>query len=291
MENEKNNANFVMVKYEKMRPILFILLFQISLQCYCQDNDSLIFSLNGKVITAESNLTAKYPKANIIIDKDNYIVTGDSLGYFIFNKKIKKGVNQTIIVIDGIENYKQSIFKLPIDTAKDYYKTKFEFKLEPEIICIDTWIIPDIMFEENSDKIIYSVHGNGNTIKLPIDTVLIDWIKRWKKEFAKSTWKTKIDIEAFADYDEDNSISKKRLKLIYNKLIGFGVPSKLLVKSNKNKQDREYFKYRDGCHPYFLVEKQPLIIDKTYIDSINGEKKQVKQLRRVVSFKWIFNKK
>ena len=80
------------------------------------------------------------------------------------------------------------------------------------------------------------------------------------------------------------------MNLIYDKLIEYGVPSDILVKTNKGKHTREYYKYRDGCHPYYLIKNQPTVIDKEYVDSLSDEDQiqQAHQLRRAVTFKWKF---
>jgi hypothetical protein len=277
-----------------MRQILFILFVQISLPCFCQDNGSLVLTINGHVLTSEPDLIAKYPKIKIHTKKDTYEnIIGDSIGQFHFSKKINKDIDYIFVIIDGIDNYKQFNEKFQIDTSKQEFIINHNFTLEPEWICIDTWIMPDIIFGENSIEILKSINGNGLVDTLCIDTILSSWRNRWRKEFEKVDWKTKIEIQGYADYNEENSISRMRTDFILKKLINLGIPRKILVISNKNKQTREYFKYRDGCHPYYLVQKQPLKIDKIYIDSINDikDREQAKQLRRAVTFKWIFNKK
>jgi hypothetical protein len=276
-----------------MKHIVFIIIILISSACYCQDNDSIVFTINGHVLTSESDLLAKYPKVVIRTKKDTYEnINGDSLGQFHFCKKIGKDLDYCFVVVDGIDNYKQFYEKIYIDTSKLEYIINHSFTLEPEWICVDTWLMPDIIFAENSIKILKSVNGNGLIDSLCVDTILNRWINRWKKEFVKSSWKTKIEIQAYADYNENAIISKKRLNIIYKKLLDFGIPQKLLRKSNKCMQPRDYYKYRDGCHPYYLVKDKPLLIDEKYINSINDLKnnEEAKQLRRVVTFNWIFYK-
>lgn len=147
-------------------------------------------------------------------------------------------------------------------------------------------MLPDFVFEKNSTDILYLINGRGDSVNVLVDTVMSKWIESWKAEFTKSTWKTKIVIESFAGYDESNSISRKRLKLIYKKLIDLGISKKVLVKSNRNKRPREYCKYRDGCHPYYLIKNQPVIIDRYYMATLTD--KNIKHLRQVVTFTWRF---
>ena len=272
-----------------MKILLSIFLVLTTVQSFCQKSDSVRFVMNGIVRTYQPNLVASNPTINVYFGKENHIkVIGDSLGNFSIDKVIKSDTNKVFIVIDGIDHYKQKIIKVSVDTLDVF--TVYELKLDPELICIDTRLPPDIIFNANATNISYLISGTGDSYNMQIDSVLVLWVENWEEEFAKSDWNTKIVIKSYADYSENKSLSRQRMNLIYDKLIEFGVPSDILVKSNKGKQPREYYKYRDGCHPYYLIKNQPTVIDKNYIDYLSDEDKihPAHQLRRAVTFEWKF---
>lgn len=111
-----------------MKQILLIFSVVLSLQIFCQDCDSIIFSLNGKIVSDEESFIAKYPNITILFDKDNqYRVFGDSLGYFSFVEKIRTDLNEAYLIIGGIENYTHKILKLLFDTLDN--NVVYEYKL------------------------------------------------------------------------------------------------------------------------------------------------------------------
>ena len=174
-----------------MKPPLSILLILFTVQSFCQRSDSIRFVLNGIVKTDQPNLVASNPAVNVYFGKENHIkIICDSLGNFGIDKVIKSDTNTVYIVIDNIEHYKQKIIKVSVDTLVKH--RIYEFRLDPELICIDTWLPPDIIFNANTTSISHLISGTGDSYNMQIDSVLMNWVKNWKEEFLRSDWNTMI---------------------------------------------------------------------------------------------------
>lgn len=160
--------------------------------------------------------------------------------------------------------------------------------MSPSIVCIDTWQLPNIYFEKNS----ININENFNPLfsdtltLLPVDSIFKHWV--WNLLNNLSANNRKIEIASYSDYDENDSISTQRLNYFYDKLITSGLSKERLLKSNYNKANYNYYKFRDGCFPFYILEKQPILIDKKYIDALTdvNEIEYAKQLRRVITFNW-----
>jgi hypothetical protein len=272
-----------------MIKIINIVFISIALQynCFCQIIDSIDFKMYGRVLDDTFKTAVKFPIVTISSSDGNiYEIKGDSSGNYIFQKKISTKANKMEIRVSGKKQLAAKD-KITIDTTKKDVKINRDYYLKPGLICIDTWILPNVYFEKNSLSY-YPYVDEDLTLDtlLSIDSIFSDWVKLYLN--TKTFQDAKIEIVSYAGYDENDSISMIRADFIYKKLISLGISSDKLIISNYNKDVFQFYKYRNGCHPYYIIEKQPLLIDKNYIDSLTDfkEKKAAEKLRRIVTFNW-----
>lgn len=251
-----------------------------------QKIDSIVVCINGQIIDDTFKTAIRFPEIKIAFaDGSSFIEKGDSLGNYFFKNKVRKSSNVALLTIFSKE-YFTANEKVFIDTANSISVINKNINMTPSITCIDTWLFPDLLFKENS--IIYNKYIKSSDTLLLIDSVIADWVKYFLEK--RSELEVKIEILSYSDYTENNRISRQRLELIYNKLISLGISPNKLIKKNCNKNPFSYYKFRDGCFPSYALKKEPLVIDKAYIDSLTNkvEKDSVKQLRRIVTFSWKF---
>ncbi|PKP21429.1 MAG: hypothetical protein CVU05_06750 [Bacteroidetes bacterium HGW-Bacteroidetes-21] len=253
--------------------------------------DSTLLRLEGNVIESFLKTSIKYPTISIFFNPDlKYVIQGDSSGLFLFERMIPKKSFELMVKIEADGKYMGCRHKLSIDTNNAQNIICREFEISPLITCIDTWILPDLPFEMNKTKFNKYIYFNDREDSLWADSVIIIWSKRFLNN--PNYEDQCIEIVSYSDYNERENVSKKRLEYVYKKLIDAGIPPEKLILTNRNKEKRNYYKYRDGCFPYYLVDNQPFIIDQELIKKTENDydRELYSSLRRVVTFNWKRNK-
>jgi hypothetical protein len=278
---QKASSNF-------MKNIFSIfILTTISFCCLGQPNDSILFKISGKVIEDSFKLAVRNPTITITTS-DGQIAEakGDSIGNYTASIHLSKTCKEIHIKItaSGYFGVKDKIF---ITENADSIVLKKDYGIQFGPSCSDSFLPGDILFAKNS--LIPEKYYIGTADSLSIDSSLYYFVQGFKKHYDDF----KIELVAYSGYDEDSSLCLKRLNLIYDELIAYGFPKRKLIKTAKYRQPREYYPYRDTCISYYMRLKQPYIIDEKYIASFTdqAEKEKAEQLRRVVTFNWVFKKK
>lgn len=242
--------------------------------------------INLKIIESESKKTIKFPKVKIKTFQGlDTLVTGDSLGKVLLNLRIKHN-HPFLIFHIAKQNHYSSKFTLALDTNLSSIKIDTTFEITPQLICADTWIIPDIFFEFNKSEINQFTKKENSLDSIDLDTLIPIWVSNF---IANPPFENvKLELISFSSYEENDKVSKKRLNKVKQKIINLGFPQKKIILTNKNKEDRIQIKYRDGCYPYYYFENPTLKIDKNLIDLETNQKiaNELKKLRQVVTFNW-----
>lgn len=269
-----------------MKRLLFLLFTAFATVVNAQD--SLMIEANGIVIDSHLKSPVKEPIIRVMMNDGSRILhIGDTLGKFTFKEKIVGFDDEIFIVYSSSypNNFPKTI-RYELDSNQTTLLLTDTIELDPMIVCVDTWMLPDIRFKKNSIEYYPYYFPENNQDSLPIDTILTEWVRYFKDNPPDTS--LCIEILAFADYSENDRISLKRLDYIYNYLIESGIPESKLIPINMNKKDREMYLYRDGCYPYYFYDNQPVIIN---IEKIKGAKNKnqehyYRKNRMVVTFNW-----
>lgn len=271
-----------------MRKLLTFIILSLFFSLGYSKGNSSNTSISLKLIDSYNKKGISLPEIKVTTFEDiDTIVIGDSLGYILLNLKIKRNQQFLLFDISTKENHYNSKFILPLDTNLSSIKIDTTFEITPQLICTDTWIIPDIFFEFNKSEINQFTKKENSLDSINLDTLMPMWVSNF---IANPPFKNvKLELVSFSSYDENDKVSKKRLKKVKQKLINLGFPQEKIILTNKNKEDRIQIKYRDGCYPYYYFENPNLKIDKNLIDLETNQKiaAELKRLRQVVTFNWI----
>ena len=271
-----------------MRKLLTFIILSLFFSLGYSKGNSSNTSISLKLIDSYNKKGIPLPEIKVTTFEDiDTIVIGDSLGYILLNLKIKRNQQFLLFDISTKENHYNSKFILPLDTNLSSIKIDTTFEITPQLICTDTWIIPDIFFEFNKSEINQFTKKENSLDSINLDTLMPMWVSNF---IANPPFKNvKLELVSFSSYDENDKVSKKRLKKVKQKLINLGFPQEKIILTNKNKEDRIQIKYRDGCYPYYYFENPNLKIDKNLIDLETNQKiaSELKRLRQVVTFNWI----
>ena len=271
-----------------MRKLLTFIILSLFFSLGYSKGNSSNTSISLKLIDSYNKKGIPLPEIKVTTFEDiDTIVIGDSLGYILLNLKIKRNQQFLLFDISTKENHYNSKFILPLDTNLSSIKIDTTFEITPQLICTDTWIIPDIFFEFNKSEINQFTKKENSLDSINLDTLMPMWVSNF---IANPPFKNvKLELVSFSSYDENDKVSKKRLKKVKQKLINLGFPQEKIILTNKNKEDRIQIKYRDGCYPYYYFENPNLKIDKNLIDLETNQKiaTELKRLRQVVTFNWI----
>ena len=271
-----------------MRKLLTFIILSLFFSLGYSKGNSSNTSISLKLIDSYNKKGISLPEIKVTtFEGIDTIVIGDSLGYILLNLKIKRNQQFLLFDISTKENYYNSKFILPLDTNLSSIKIDTTFEITPQLICTDTWIIPDIFFEFNKSEIKQFTKKENSLDSINLDTLMPIWVSNF---IANPPFKNvKLELVSFSSYEENDKVSKKRLKKVKQKLIKLGFPQEKIILTNKNKEDRIQIKYRDGCYPYYYFENPNLKIDKNLIDLETNQKiaSELKRLRQVVTFNWI----
>ena len=271
-----------------MRKLLTFIILSLFISLGYSKGNSSNISISLKLIDSYNKKGISLPEIKVTtFEGIDTIVIGDSLGYILLNLKIKRNQQFLLFDISTKENYYNSKFILPLDTNLSSIKIDTTFEITPQLICTDTWIIPDIFFEFNKSEIKQFTKKENSLDSINLDTFIPIWVSNF---IVNPPFKNvKLELISFSSYKENDKVSKKRLKKVKQKLINLGFPQEKIILTNKNKEDRIQIKYRDGCYPYYYFENPNLKIDKNLIDLETNQKiaAELKRLRQVVTFNWI----
>ena len=271
-----------------MRKLLTFIILSLFFSLGYSKGNSSNTSISLKLIDSYNKKGIPLPEIKVTTFEDiDTIVIGDSLGYILLNLKIKRNQQFLLFDISTKENHYNSKFILPLDTNLSSIKIDTTFEITPQLICTDTWIIPDIFFEFNKSEINQFTKKENSLDSINLDTLIPIWVSNF---IANPPFKNvKLELISFSSYEENDKVSKKRLNKVKQKLINLGFPQEKIILTNKNKEDRIQIKYRDGCYPYYYFENPNLKIDKNLIDLETNQKiaSELKRLRQVVTFNWI----
>ena len=271
-----------------MRKLLTFIILSLFISLGYSKGNSSNISISLKLIDSYNKKGISLPEIKVTtFEGIDTIVIGDSLGYILLNLKIKRNQQFLLFDISTKENYYNSKFILPLDTNLSSIKIDTTFEISPQLICADTWIIPDIFFEFNKSEIKQFTKKENSLDSINLDTLMPIWVSNF---IANPPFKNvKLELVSFSSYEENDKVSKKRLNKVKQKLINLGFPQEKIILTNKNKEDRIQIKYRDGCYPYYYFENPNLKIDKNLIDLETNQKiaAELKRLRQVVTFNWI----
>ena len=271
-----------------MRKLLTFIILSLFFSLGYSKGNSSNTSISLKLIDSYNKKGISLPEIKVTtFEGIDTIVIGDSLGYILLNLKIKRNQQFLLFDISTKENYYNSKFILPLDTNLSSIKIDTTFEITPQLICTDTWIIPDIFFEFNKSEIKQFTKKENSLDSINLDTLMPIWVSNF---IANPPFKNvKLELVSFSSYEENDKVSKKRLNKVKQKLINLGFPQEKIILTNKNKEDRIQIKYRDGCYPYYYFENPNLKIDKNLIDLETNQKiaAELKKLRQVVTFNWI----
>ena len=271
-----------------MRKLLTFIILSLFFSLGYSKGNSSNTSISLKLIDSYNKKGIPLPEIKVTtFEGIDTLVIGDSLGYILLNLKIKRNQQFLLFDISTKENYYNSKFILPLDTNLSSIKIDTTFEITPQLICTDTWIIPDIFFEFNKSEINQFTKKENSLDSINLDTLMPIWVSNF---IANPPFKNvKLELVSFSSYEENDKVSKKRLNKVKQKLINLGFPQEKIILTNKNKEDRIQIKYRDGCYPYYNFENPNLKIDKNLIDLETNQKiaAELKKLRQVVTFNWI----
>ena len=271
-----------------MRKLLTFIILSLFISLGYSKGNSSNTSISLKLIDSYNKKGISLPEIKVTtFEGIDTIVIGDSLGYILLNLKIKRNQQFLLFDISTKENYYNSKFILPLDTNLSSIKIDTTFEITPQLICTDTWIIPDIFFEFNKSEMNQFTKKENSLDSINLDTFIPIWVSNF---IVNPPFKNvKLELISFSSYEENDKVSKKRLKKVKQKLIKLGFPQEKIILTNKNKEDRIQIKYRDGCYPYYYFENPNLKIDKNLIDLETNQKiaAELKRLRQVVTFNWI----
>ena len=271
-----------------MRKLLTFIILSLFISLGYSKGNSSNTSIRLKLIDSYNKKGISLPEIKVTtFEGIDTIVIGDSLGYILLNLKIKRNQQFLLFDISTKENHYNSKFILPLDTNLSSIKIDTTFEITPQLICTDTWIIPDIFFEFNKSEINQFTKKENSLDSINLDTLMPIWVSNF---IANPPFKNvKLELVSFSSYEENDKVSKKRLNKVKQKLINLGFPQEKIILTNKNKEDRIQIKYRDGCYPYYYFENPNLKIDKNLIDLETNQKiaAELKRLRQVVTFNWI----
>ena len=271
-----------------MRKLLTFIILSLFFSLGYSKGNSSNTSISLKLIDSYNKKGIPLPEIKVTtFEGIDTLVIGDSLGYILLNLKIKRNQQFLLFDISTKENHYNSKFILPLDTNLSSIKIDTTFEITPQLICTDTWIIPDIFFEFNKSEINQFTKKENSLDSINLDTLMPIWVSNF---IANPPFKNvKLELVSFSSYEENDKVSKKRLNKVKQKLINLGFPQEKIILTNKNKEDRIQIKYRDGCYPYYYFENPNLKIDKNLIDLETNQKiaAELKRLRQVVTFNWI----
>ncbi|MBU0488235.1 MAG: hypothetical protein KKA07_08480 [Bacteroidetes bacterium] len=183
--------------------------------------------------------------------------------------------------------------KIIIERNKRHYTYNKDVYLKEGALCVDSWAPPKIFFQENSlsyaKSPVKDIYHKEDSIP-DYDKLIKEWIKWYLEDMMKSG--LGIGIESYADFNENNEISDKRLDFIYSKFVKLGVPPDKIETRNKNMDTLLFYRYFDGCFPYSKIESDPILVDSAYIASYRGKSNfdKARQLRRIILFYWTSEK-
>ena len=137
-----------------MRKLLTFIILSLFFSIGYSKGNSSNTSISLKLIDSYNKKGIPLPEIKVTTFEDiDTIVIGDSLGYILLNLKIKRNQQFLLFDISTKENHYNSKFILPLDTNLSSIKIDTTFEITPQLICTDTWIIPDIFFEFNKSEI------------------------------------------------------------------------------------------------------------------------------------------
>ena len=271
-----------------MRKLLTFIILSLFFSLGYSKGNSSNTSISLKLIDSYNKKGIPLPEIKVTtFEGIDTLVIGDSLGYILLNLKIKRNQQFLLFDISTKGNHYNSKFILPLDTNLSSIKIDTTFEISPQLICADTWIIPDIFFEFNKSEMNQFTKKENSLDSINLDALMPMWVSNF---IANPPVKNaKLELISFSSYEENDKISKKRLNKVKQKLINLGFPQEKIILTNKNKEDRIQIKYRDGCYPYYYFENPNLNIDKNLIDLETNQKiaAELKRLRQVVTFNWI----
>ena len=242
--------------------------------------------INLKIIESENKKAIKFPEVQVKTFQGlDTLVKGDSLGNVLLKNSFKRNPQYLLLEISAQDHYTSKI-GLPIDSNLTSIKIDTIFEISPQLICADTWILPDIYFDFNKSEMNQFTKKENSLDSINLETLIPNWVSNFiANPLVKNA---KLELISFSSYEENDKISKKRLNKVKQKIINLGFPQEKIILTNKNKEDRIQIKYRDGCYPYYYFESPTLKIDKNLIDLETNQKiaNELKKLRQVVTFNW-----
>lgn len=249
--------------------ISLILFYFIQIISIGQEVKELNFTFN--VISEETNEKVICPIATVYYESGNIIVIdGDSLGKIDIVDTIVTKTDKLYFEVEAEGRYSKVRSNLKLDTSLSYITIDTTIILRPEIICIDSWSLPNLYFKSNLIEL-----DSASQIVFE-DCNIKEWIK-----YIVIPLNCKVELISYVGYSEFDSIGMERLEFVRVKLNKLGLENEDIICFNKGQNDY-YHSRLDGCFPYYLLNKKPLLVNEELVNRIPLEKEYYESLRRVV---------
>lgn len=254
-----------------MKRALFVYLITLPFSILAQKE--MEFSMEIRVVSEETNKEVELPSASLVFSNEDFVfLFGDSLGCISFNERFNPKINSVRVQIKAEGHYSSKDLLIQFDTSLKELKIDTLIVLPPEIVCADSWTFPNLIFNSNSAFL------DSASQVLFQDDQISEWIKN-----VVIPLKCQVELIGYVDLNESNTVGVDRLQFIQTKLNKLGLLNENIIIINKAKADYYFNHFLDGCHPYYMFNVDPLLINKEYLNSISIEKKEYYQsLRRTV---------